>query len=565
MAIPDEDLTANSRIQSGILDPLVGIGFFSPNMSLEEIKRRRAIGAALASRARPFPKTVGEGMTALGEAFGERWAEDRLAAAEKGYLAKRDADMPGAVPPVAPVSRPVAEVMPEIVPPPVAAVTPAPAPAAGRPSPAPVYRAGPLAAADPLMVEPTSGPASRDAIARGIMERERIAQLNASTGITEGAPVPPGPAVVPAPNTGAAPDGVTFSEEGPNPVTISRDIKPMLVAEAAGPRPTAPPFGLRAPDVSVRKPITRPPEPEMEPAGKEERAWEAYRQKYSNDPDVVNKADRAIEPYKQKRLQDYSEKRKEWELKFGDYLKQEADERAYERGLPKAQQDYDKEQLEIAKKREEATTRAQWGNLPPEVQKDLFASRDAAKAAASSIGALNNAEAVLDAGTAIGPGSALAQAWHKTRAFAGNKESERILANTQTFQASLGPAVMAAVKSYGGPQVSNTDREYAAAMTGSDITLTEPAVRKILDIARRSAKAAMEEHRAKADEHVKDAPSLRKFLEVADPLAASPKMSEGAKPAAPAAAGKTYNEGDIARGKPGQPDLIRRGGKWVPL
>jgi len=562
MAREDEALP----IQSGILDPLVGMGFFSPNMSLEEIKRRRAIGAALASRARPFPKTIGEGMTALGEALGERWAEERLAAAEKGYLAKRDADMPGAVPPVAPVPRPVAEVLPEVTPPAVAA---APAPAIARPSPLPPAPAGPMAGTAPA--------ANRDDITRALaMRNPAMADMIAQIG-GQGAP-PPGPMVtanaslapsptVGAPGAGAAPDGETFAEEGgPNPPTISRDIRPMLVAEAAGPRPTAPPFGLRAPDISVRKPITRPPEPEMEPAGKEERAWEAYRQKYINDEDVVKRATSAIEPYKQKRLQDYAEKRKEWELKYTDYLKQEADERAYERGLPKAQQDYDKEQLEIAKKREEAATRAQWGNLPSEVQKDLFASRDAAKAAASSIGALNNAEAVLDAGTAIGPGSALAQAWHKTRAFAGNKESERILANTQTFQASLGPAVMAAVKSYGGPQVSNTDREYAAAMTGSDVTLTEPAVRKILDIARRSAKAAMEEHRAKADEHAKDAPSLRKFLEVADPLAASPKMSEGAKPAATApVAGGKYNEGDIARGKPGQPDLIRRGGKWVPL
>ena len=40
-------------------------------MSLEEIKRRRAIGAALASRARPFPKTIGEGMTYFGEALAE--------------------------------------------------------------------------------------------------------------------------------------------------------------------------------------------------------------------------------------------------------------------------------------------------------------------------------------------------------------------------------------------------------------------------------------------------------------------------------------------------------------
>jgi len=40
-------------------------------MGPEELQRRRAIAVALASRAgRPFPKTIGEGLTSLGEAFG---------------------------------------------------------------------------------------------------------------------------------------------------------------------------------------------------------------------------------------------------------------------------------------------------------------------------------------------------------------------------------------------------------------------------------------------------------------------------------------------------------------
>jgi hypothetical protein len=200
------------------------------------------------------------------------------------------------------------------------------------------------------------------------------------------------------------------------------------------------------------------------------------------------------------------------------------------------------------------------------VQKDLFESRDAAKAAAGSIGALNNAEAVLNAGTAVGPGAQVALLYHKARALAGNTESQRILANTQTFQASLGPAVMAAVKAYGGPQVSNTDREYAAAMVGSDVTLSEEAIRRIIDIGRRSAAAALSEHRAKVDEHAKDAPSLRKFLEVADPLAASPKISEGDKPvgaAAPAAPRVFASEAEAAAARlpRGTPVIIngRRG------
>jgi len=61
------------------------------NMSLEEIKRRRAIAMALASRNRGYPKTLGEGMTYLGEAIGDRFADERLSAAERGYADRRAA------------------------------------------------------------------------------------------------------------------------------------------------------------------------------------------------------------------------------------------------------------------------------------------------------------------------------------------------------------------------------------------------------------------------------------------------------------------------------------------
>jgi len=54
-------------------------------MSLEEIKRRRAVQAALASRQRGFPKNIGEGLTSLGEAVGDRMSDNRLSAAEAAY------------------------------------------------------------------------------------------------------------------------------------------------------------------------------------------------------------------------------------------------------------------------------------------------------------------------------------------------------------------------------------------------------------------------------------------------------------------------------------------------
>src|SRR6186713_3427851 len=59
-------------------------------MSLEEIKRRRAVQAALASRQRPFPKNIGEGLTSLGEAVGDRMTDARLTAQERAFGAAED-------------------------------------------------------------------------------------------------------------------------------------------------------------------------------------------------------------------------------------------------------------------------------------------------------------------------------------------------------------------------------------------------------------------------------------------------------------------------------------------
>src|SRR6188508_3021172 len=79
---------------SGILDPTLLTFATTPGapMSLEALKRRRAVQLALASKGRPFPKNVGEGLTSLGEALGERRLDDQLNAAEKSYTGGRDAD-----------------------------------------------------------------------------------------------------------------------------------------------------------------------------------------------------------------------------------------------------------------------------------------------------------------------------------------------------------------------------------------------------------------------------------------------------------------------------------------
>ena len=115
--------------QSGILDPnnlsfASFIGGAAPQ-SLADLQRRRAVANALAMQKRGFPKNIGEGLTSLGEAVGDRMTENRLAQSEKALIAQRTADprlaLPGPeVPPTAGVPAP--------------ARVPAPAPVPGVPA-----------------------------------------------------------------------------------------------------------------------------------------------------------------------------------------------------------------------------------------------------------------------------------------------------------------------------------------------------------------------------------------------------------------------------------------------
>ena len=87
------------------------------NPSLEDLKRRRAVALAMAARQRAFPKTAGEGMTYLGEAIGDRIADERLSAAEQAYRARGAAASAGAAAPFvgAPTAPPPAGARSDVV------------------------------------------------------------------------------------------------------------------------------------------------------------------------------------------------------------------------------------------------------------------------------------------------------------------------------------------------------------------------------------------------------------------------------------------------------------------
>src|SRR4051812_47980528 len=67
-------------------------------VSYEDLKRRRAVAAALAQRSRAFPKTLGEGLTYLGESLGDVIGDRRLQRMEAAQRAKEGGIVKGGPP-----------------------------------------------------------------------------------------------------------------------------------------------------------------------------------------------------------------------------------------------------------------------------------------------------------------------------------------------------------------------------------------------------------------------------------------------------------------------------------
>jgi hypothetical protein len=410
MAEPDETPRPSG---SGLLDPLIGAGFFSPNLSLEEIKRRRAIAGALASRARPFPKTIGEGMTYFGESIADAINDYTLGRGERAYNAKRDADFPGATPAPTPAATP----------PPVAAVEPPVAPPAQ------------VAAVDPLTVEPASGPANRDVIARGIMARN-------------GAMPPPPPP--PAMNTGApapvvAQDaGETFAKEG-NPPIVS-NIRPMVMAQAAprqGLGRVPGPFDPRAPEpaTAVPPPPGIPEEPQLAPETPREQALKAYQRQYRDDPAAVQNAQQQIDALAGARQRDWTIKHEKWKVLFGDVLRQRD---------PKYRQDLEDAATKARREGEDRTEFPLGG--PKEHQAVVKESYENVKNIPKAQAAVNSVKQLLasDAGMFTGSDANIKLSLAKWAQTLGAPYNPAV-SNTETFRGLIVPILSALRPAIVGP------------------------------------------------------------------------------------------------------------------
>jgi hypothetical protein len=140
--------------------------------------------------------------------------------------------------------------------------------------------------------------------------------------------------------------------------------------------------------------------------------------------------------------------------------------------------------------------------LGKEMSKGIVKMRDDASGALIGLRSLNEARTLIDSGIITGTGAEwLTQAGNLLSSRMGFKEFADPVANTQAYAATMGNQVGQIIKQFGsGTGLSDADREYAEKIVGGKITLSEPALRKLLDINEKAYKNVIKNYNKLANQ-----------------------------------------------------------------
>jgi soluble lytic murein transglycosylase-like protein len=134
-----------------------------------------------------------------------------------------------------------------------------------------------------------------------------------------------------------------------------------------------------------------------------------------------------------------------------------------------------------------------------------------AKSASTMIGTLHEARKQIDGGAITGALADQRLGLQKLGALFGLSPDQ--VANTETFQATMGGVVLDLVKGLGsGSGISNADRDYAERVAGGRIGLDETSIRRLLDIGERAARARIKGVNTDADRLMKAQPDEFKTI-----------------------------------------------------
>lgn len=303
------------------------------NQQAMEARRRMALQVMANAGRKGYPKNLGEGLTAIGDALGERATLNRLAAQEAAYQTQATKTSAGAVPeeartpteedvvdkpvsyaPTEPAAKPVSYAPPVDAAPAVAAIDraitpPADVPPQPQPLPAPLPSALPTA---PVQQPP--GPAQaqqmRDLIAAKIQARGGALVPPGTPPIGGPPPNPtlPGAPPPPADGAGGGPSDQRLAFATPPGVTGIQPAPPLPSQLRQMPQPMPPP--------AAAPPVALPKEGPM--TADEKRGW-AIRSRGAamGDANLIQQGQSLIDYGAAQRKQAYDLQLKNWEWQRG--------------------------------------------------------------------------------------------------------------------------------------------------------------------------------------------------------------------------------------------------------
>ena len=535
MAETEDSIFKLPESVSGLLNPVLSFAFGQGdgNLTLEQLKRRRAVAAALAGQKRPFPKTIGEGIASLGESIGDVINERRLtgqeAAYEKGVAGTRAAGgLPGQP---APAPTPAVAAPPAVGPVVPPRVTP-PVPGPARPSAAPPAPAGPMAGVDPATWEPPPGsPGSRDSIARALQPPPALTEgglppnptLAGPQAPTTDMPVPP----LGGPSDSSLDSGATFSDEGdPTPT----DIQPMpprvrvagpavpadapslpggpSVAPAGVPSPTSPPTPLPPPPSVGRTVIPDTygealPKPTLPTPAEiteyETRGYRMLRGPHASDPRVQADAQALIAYGQAQRTKTDARNAEVFKADIGAWEKDELARRGRFADQPKTNLELLKGEQDLSEKRRAAELSHRLGGIPETVYVDAIkeSHKDAVKIPAAQASISNARRSLVDESMFTGGTANVELSMKKLAAAIGMPLDPRVNA-TETFKSYMAGVVAQARQALvGGANISNADLAAAERAAAGDITLERGSIKSVLDSLERINVATAVAHQQK--------------------------------------------------------------------
>lgn len=176
--------------------------------------------------------------------------------------------------------------------------------------------------------------------------------------------------------------------------------------------------------------------------------------------------------------------------------------------------------------------------LEKNVADSVLEERGKANDAARLVTVINEGRGLLDSGAITGAGADYKVGALKLAGALGIDVPQDAANNTQTFQSVMGQAVGSIIKQFGsGTGLSDADRKYAERIAGGDVTLNEEAIRRILDIGEKGARAQIKAWQDKVPEVIKGDMGSMLNVQMPDqyqpPAAPAPAMQSPPNPVAP--------------------------------